>query len=72
MHLLVESRVHAGEEGGDELIARPDFLDLLAGTDALRVGLTSGRSSDDLIAGWSEGLADFEALRQRYHLYPDG
>ncbi|MGI9611682.1 MAG: exo-beta-N-acetylmuramidase NamZ family protein [Acidimicrobiales bacterium] len=72
VHLLVELRAHAGEQGGGELIARPDFLDLLAGTDVLRVGLINGQSSDDLIAGWTEELADFETLRQRYFLYPAG
>lgn len=70
VHLLAESRVHADEQGQGELIARPDFLDLLAGTDALRVGLANGQRGDALIAGWSEELAVFEALRQQYLLYP--
>lgn len=69
VHLLVESRIHGEQQGGGELLARPDFLDLLAGTDALRLGLTEGHSGATLIADWSDELAGFETARVNYLLY---
>lgn len=64
--LLVEARAIAG----DEWAWRESHFDRLAGSDALRVGIESGRSVADLTAGWPEGAARFEALRRPYLIYP--
>ncbi|HTX02597.1 MAG TPA: DUF1343 domain-containing protein [Candidatus Acidoferrales bacterium] len=39
------------------------------GTDTLREGLLSGKSADEIIAGWQPRLADFNAQRAKYLLY---
>jgi uncharacterized protein YbbC (DUF1343 family) len=49
---------------------RPAHFDRLAGTDALRTGIESGRSLDDLTGAWAKQLAAFRELRQPYLLYP--
>jgi uncharacterized protein YbbC (DUF1343 family) len=45
-------------------------LDRDWGTDTLRSALLAGKSADDIVAQWASRLADFEALRRRYLLYP--
>ncbi len=69
VHLLVEALRHAEERGAGPILDRPDFLDLLAGTDELRLGLTSGTDADAIIASWVDDLATFAQLRQPYLLY---
>jgi len=44
-------------------------LDRDWGTASLRRGLLSGESADGIVSGWSNGIADFRALRARYLLY---
>ncbi|MBU3017890.1 DUF1343 domain-containing protein [Paraglaciecola agarilytica] len=52
------------------LFTRPDFMDKLAGTDALRKAIEAGQSSAQIKQSWQAGLAKFSAQRQRYLLYP--
>jgi uncharacterized protein YbbC (DUF1343 family) len=47
---------------------RPHF-DLLAGNDAVRLGLSAGQPVDELIRGWEGDLASFESIRQEFLLY---
>lgn len=44
-------------------------IDLLAGTDELRLALDEGATPDDLTAAWSEGLELFEEVRRGYLMY---
>lgn len=45
------------------------FVDLLAGTDAVRVGLDQGIPVDEIVKGWSAQLQAFQRLRAKYLLY---
>lgn len=74
LHLLHAVRgLHPGDfswlmprEGG-----RP-FIDLLAGTDRLRLDLDRGRDPDEIWQEWNASLEAFLPLREQYLLYPDG
>ncbi len=51
------------------VVDRPDFLDLLAGTDDLRLSLEAGQPAVGIVEAWQGDLAAFEQLRSRYLLY---
>lgn len=44
-------------------------IDILAGSDALRLGIEAGRSFRDMAADWDGPTAEFTRTRQRYLLY---
>lgn len=69
VHLLEVFLAHAAEEGVSELVARPETLDLLAGSRDLRIGLDEGRGAESIIEAWSEDLRRFDEVRARYRLY---
>ncbi|GAC1389250.1 MAG: DUF1343 domain-containing protein [Vulcanimicrobiaceae bacterium] len=52
------------------LVIKEQFLNNDWGTDALTKGLQGRASADTLLASWSSGTRAFEALRERYLLYP--
>jgi len=58
------------EERGQTFIDRPDFFDLLSGTDKLRKQLNEGLDPAAIRATWQPGLDAFKAQRQPYLLYP--
>jgi len=74
LHLLDAVRRHQPSEfawlpppaGG-----RP-FIDLLAGTDRLRIELDLGRDPDEIWREWNASLAEFLPLREKCLLYPAG
>ncbi|CAH1001526.1 hypothetical protein LEM8419_02429 [Neolewinella maritima] len=49
---------------------RPDFFDLLAGTDALRLMIERGATEEEIRASWAGDLSAYRMLRERYLLYP--
>lgn len=53
------------------LPGEPPFFDKLAGVDWLRGAILRGDPLDAIEARWQPGLAAFEAVRQRYLLYPE-
>lgn len=53
------------------LIDRPEFLDLLAGTDRLRLMLNQGADPADIVASWVDETVAFDQAMQPYRLYPD-
>jgi uncharacterized protein YbbC (DUF1343 family) len=55
---------------GIAFFTRPDFFDLLAGTDELRNRIIAGDTPDQIRAGWAAKLADYRVMRRRYLLYP--
>ncbi|MEL6981073.1 MAG: DUF1343 domain-containing protein [Actinomycetota bacterium] len=57
--------------GDQEVIDRPDFLDLLAGSSALRDDLEAGRDPAAIVESWSDDLAAWSTLSAPYQLYPD-
>ena len=58
------------EEREQTFIDRPDFFDLLSGTDKLRKQLSEGLDPTAIRATWQPGLNAFKAQRQPYLLYP--
>jgi uncharacterized protein YbbC (DUF1343 family) len=48
------------------------WIDQLTGTRDVRAQLEAGLAPDEIIAGWQEDLAAFDALAEPYRLYPDG
>lgn len=56
---------------GNDLFSRPDFFDLLAGSDQLRIQLKSGKSTETIRDSWQESLAQFRKIRAQYLMYDD-
>ncbi|MBB4079868.1 uncharacterized protein YbbC (DUF1343 family) [Lewinella aquimaris] len=56
---------------GVTFFTRPDFFDLLAGTDSLRKMIEAGRSEAEIRESWEAGLAAYRAMRSGYLLYPE-
>lgn len=54
---------------GADLFSRPDFFDLLAGSDQLRKQILAGDSVAAITASWQAGLKDFRVVRGKYLLY---
>ena len=52
------------------LIDRPDFFDLLSGTDKLRKQLAEGLDPAAIRASWQPALDEFKTQRKPYLLYP--
>jgi uncharacterized protein YbbC (DUF1343 family) len=65
----VAALVDARRIAGDQWAWRPDHFDLLAGTDALRLGIEAGEDVESLTASWDAQLDAFRALREPYLLY---
>jgi uncharacterized protein YbbC (DUF1343 family) len=49
----------------------PEAFDHVAGGDALRVALQSGKTPEEIITSWQAGLAAFREARRPYLLYGD-
>jgi uncharacterized protein YbbC (DUF1343 family) len=47
----------------------PDAFDHIAGGDALRIALQTGRTPEEIITSWQPGLAAFREARRPYLLY---
>ena len=67
--VAVAMLLEAKAQSGDQWSWREAHFDRLAGTAGLREGLEAGQSLEALVAGWSDGLAAFEAMRQPYLIY---
>ncbi|GMV06306.1 MAG: hypothetical protein AMXMBFR53_25820 [Gemmatimonadota bacterium] len=48
---------------------RTRHMDILSGTDRIRLGIDAGQDVDELMAGWEEELAAFQQLRAPYLVY---
>jgi uncharacterized protein YbbC (DUF1343 family) len=61
------------KSGRDEktFFARPDWFDLLAGTDMLRRQIIKGMSEEDIRASWKNDLDAYKEIRKKYLLYDD-
>ncbi|MDR1919854.1 MAG: DUF1343 domain-containing protein [Tannerellaceae bacterium] len=51
--------------------ARPEWFDLLAGSKELRQYITAGLSEQEIRILWQDDLESYQAIRQKYLLYPD-
>lgn len=70
--VLLTAVISHGQERGipiEQVIDRPDFLDLLAGTDRFRRGLERGASAWDLIELYGVEPGPFEEAMYDYRLY---
>ncbi|MBV6653369.1 MAG: DUF1343 domain-containing protein, partial [Mameliella sp.] len=47
------------------------FIDKLAGTDALRKAIVSGKSEADIRNSWSADLDAYRKIREKYLIYPE-
>jgi uncharacterized protein YbbC (DUF1343 family) len=59
-------KMFVADASGD---AGPNAFDHIAGTDALRLALQSGKTPEDIIASWQPGLTAFREARRPYLLY---
>ena len=67
---LIEAQ-KAFSEQQKTLFTRPDFMDLLAGTDKLRKDIESGLSESAIRASWKQPLSQYREQRKPYLLYPE-
>ncbi|QPG05355.1 DUF1343 domain-containing protein [Salinimonas marina] len=58
------------KKAGEPFFDRPDFMDKLAGTDALRKAILAGHDEAQIRASWQTDLARFKQRRRPYLLYP--
>jgi uncharacterized protein YbbC (DUF1343 family) len=66
--------IHFFEKSGrdeNSFFLRPDWFDLLAGTDKLRRQMISGLSEKDIRASWKSDLDAYRIIRGKYLLYDD-
>ncbi len=59
------------KEKGFDFFTRPDFFDLLAGSDNLRLQIINGKSEFEIKSTWNDELMAFKEIRQKYLLYDD-
>ena len=71
LHLLSVFDAHATMAGIGPLVERPDFFDLLAGTDRLRLSLEAGVRPAEIYAHWNAEIESFNTVRDKYLIYPD-
>lgn len=68
VHLL-DAFLRQGEALDEQVIDRPEFFDLLAGTTRLRTELEAGIPAAEIVASWTDELAEFSARRAPHLLY---
>lgn len=56
---------------GTAFFTNPKFMDLLAGTNALRLQIVKGMSAEDIYKTWEKDLARYRTMREKYLLYAD-
>lgn len=54
---------------GAVFFTSPKFMDLLSGTDKLRLQIIQGKTPEEIYASWAEGLEKYKMMRQKYLLY---
>lgn len=69
IHILEVFASEARAQGRPDVIARPETLDLLAGTATVRRQLDAQLPAADIVAGWQADLVEFERVRDRYLIY---
>jgi len=57
-------------ELGDKMFTAPSFFDKLAGNDALRLAICSGKTDQEIRSSWQKGLEEYKNKRKMYLLYP--
>ena len=47
------------------------MFNLLAGTDKLQQQIKEGKTEEEIVASWKDGLVNFKKIRKKYLLYKD-
>lgn len=55
----------------DKFFDRPNWFDLLMGTDTVRKQIIAGATEDEIRQGWQADLAKYRQMRQKYVLYEE-
>ncbi|KXX69084.1 hypothetical protein AVL50_17145 [Flammeovirga sp. SJP92] len=58
-------------EEGKTVISKNKWMDLLCGTDQVRLALNEGKTEAEIKAVWKEKLDDYKLMRKKYLLYKD-
>jgi len=69
LHFLLEFYKKSGK--GAAFFTNPKFMDLLSGTDALRLQIIKGDSEEQIRQSWEKDLTAYKTIREKYLLYPD-
>lgn len=56
---------------GKAFFSSPKFMDLLAGSDTLRLQILQGVSKDKIYNSWENDLVTYKTMRKKYLLYPE-
>lgn len=56
---------------GAAFFTNPKFMDLLSGSDALRLQIINGDSEEEIRQAWQKDLNLYKTIREKYLLYPD-
>lgn len=56
---------------GAAFFTSPKFMDLLAGTNKLRLQIIRGESAQNITDSWAADLNKYKVLREKYLLYPE-
>ena len=54
-----------------EFFTRPQWFDLLMGTDQVRLDIQSGKDEAIIRKAWQKDLEEYQAIRKKYLLYPN-
>lgn len=54
---------------GAAFFTNPKFMDLLAGTNQLRLQIIEGKTEEQIRSGWQLGLKEYKTMRTKYLLY---
>ena len=54
-----------------EFFTRPQWFDLLMGTDQIRLDIQSGKDEAIIRKAWQKDLEEYKAIRKKYLLYPN-
>ncbi|MBK5719245.1 DUF1343 domain-containing protein [Dysgonomonas sp. Marseille-P4677] len=56
---------------GAAFFTNPEFMDLLAGTNSLRLQILKGGSKEMIYKNWENDLNTYKTMRKKYLLYPE-
>ena len=56
---------------GKDFFLENNFIDLLYGSDALRKGMISGKTLDEIESSWESDITTFKKIRKKHLLYED-
>ena len=55
----------------DEFITRPQWLDLLIGTNQFRLDIAKGKTEEEIAGSWEADLTEYRKMRRKYLLYEE-